>query len=182
MTWQEIPGWFDFAELYDEQVKAAADGAVFVEVGCWLGRSTAYLAQAIAASGKDIALHAVDNFQGVTVGQGERPDPRHHGKPIEQAFRDNLTACGLSDRVRVIVSDSAEAAGRFADGSVDFVFIDADHSYEAVKRDIAAWRPKVKPGGVIAGHDRVRVGVGRAVVEAFGRYETSGPLAWFVRV
>lgn len=48
----------------------------------------------------------------------------------------------------------------------DLVFIDADHSYEAVKADIAAWTPKVRKGGVLAGHDYgVFEGVTRAVNE-----------------
>ena len=58
-----------------------------------------------------------------------------------------------SDRCHIIVDDSARAADRFADASLDFVFIDADHLYESVKRDIRAWLPKVKPCGVIGGHD-----------------------------
>ena len=48
---------------------------------------------------------------------------------------------------------SLEAVEKFEDHSLDFVFIDASHEYEDVKKDIAAWIKKVKPGGVIAGHD-----------------------------
>jgi predicted O-methyltransferase YrrM len=46
-----------------------------------------------------------------------------------------------------------EAAGLFKDESLDAVFIDADHSYEAVKMDIQNWMPKVRRGGILAGHD-----------------------------
>ena len=35
----------------------------------------------------------------------------------------------------------------------DFVFIDGDHRYESVRRDIQAWLPKVRPGGIMGGHD-----------------------------
>ena len=48
---------------------------------------------------------------------------------------------------------SVEAAKRFTDESLDFVYLDADHSYEAVRDDIAAWWPKLKPGGLFAGDD-----------------------------
>lgn len=74
------------------------------------------------------------------------------------------------DRARLIVGDSAAAASEFEDGSLDFVFIDADHSYEAVRRDIDAWRSKVKPGGWFGGHDYNRkfFGVVRAVDFVFG--------------
>ncbi len=46
-----------------------------------------------------------------------------------------------------------KAAATFPREHFDFVYIDADHSYEAVKADIEAWWPKVRMGGVLAGHD-----------------------------
>lgn len=46
---------------------------------------------------------------------------------------------------------SAEAVRQFADGSLDFVYLDADHMRLA--EDISLWWPKVKPGGILAGHD-----------------------------
>lgn len=74
---------------------------------------------------------------------------------------------------------SLEAAQDFPDASLDFVYLDANHAYEAVRDDIHAWWPKVKPGGMLAGddygvieeqwvdfgHGRVRFGVKRAVDE-----------------
>lgn len=54
---------------------------------------------------------------------------------------------------RMIKGKSVDVAKTFEDGSLDFVYIDADHSYEAVKEDYNAWLPKVRKGGVIAGHD-----------------------------
>ena len=55
--------------------------------------------------------------------------------------------------LRIIRKHSVVAAADVTDGSLDFVFIDADHTYPAVVADIAAWWPKVKPGGWIGGHD-----------------------------
>lgn len=65
---------------------------------------------------------------------------------------------------------SAEAALSVADQSLDFVFIDADHSYEGCKADLNAWAPKVKIGGLLSGHDYEntdfpKFGVTRAVDE-----------------
>jgi hypothetical protein len=60
---------------------------------------------------------------------------------------------------------SVRASERFADRSLDLVFIDASHLYEDVRDDIRAWRPKVRAGGVLAGHDLHFPGVRRAVDE-----------------
>ena len=65
-------------------------------------------------------------------------------------------------------------ASRYDNASLDFCFIDADHAYESVSKDIDAWRPKVKRGGILAGHDYIHepgFGVVQAVNERFARFE-----------
>ena len=57
------------------------------------------------------------------------------------------------ERAVIIRELSVPAANLIQDGSLDFVYLDADHSYMAAKADIAAWAPKVKKGGVLSGHD-----------------------------
>ena len=70
---------------------------------------------------------------------------------------------------------SLEAIPHIPDYSLDFVYIDARHDYESVMEDLNAWHPKVRPGGVLAGHDYIDghfsagiFGVKRAVDEFFG--------------
>ncbi len=59
----------------------------------------------------------------------------------------------FGERSRILRMTSEEAAREIADASLDFVYLDARHDYKSVKEDIALWYPKVKPGGVLAGHD-----------------------------
>jgi predicted O-methyltransferase YrrM len=61
--------------------------------------------------------------------------------------------------------DSVAAANHIPDESLDFVFIDGDHSYNAVIRDVGIYWNKVKPGGIFAGHDWQLPDVNRAVIE-----------------
>ncbi len=60
---------------------------------------------------------------------------------------------GHLERVELVQGYSDASAKQVADESVDLVFIDADHSEEWVRRDVEAWFPKVKPGGIVSGHD-----------------------------
>lgn len=58
-------------------------------------------------------------------------------------------------RISFIREFSIIASKQFEDNYFDFVYIDADHQYEAVISDLKAWYPKVKSGGIIGGHDYI---------------------------
>lgn len=79
----------------------------------------------------------------------------------------------FGDRSNMLHMLSNDAALLFKDDELDFVYIDADHRYEHVKEDVSTWYPKVKRGGIIAGHDYfngekydIEFGV-KAAVDAF---------------
>lgn len=75
------------------------------------------------------------------------------------------------------------AHNHFEDQSLDIVFIDADHSYSSVKKDIQNWLPKIKPGGIISGHDINQSYTLQAVVETIGSSYNKGPdLIWYKEV
>jgi hypothetical protein len=179
LGWRNIPGWFDFDDIYQQAVDEAQDGATFVEVGTALGRSLAFLVQAIQRSGKKIRVYAVDHWpETLPEGWGWENYPLvkslcAEGEGPAVAFRKLMAQhCpGWEEHVALLVGTSEEGARRFADLDVkaDLVFIDADHSYAMVKRDIEVWRPHVKPGAVLAGHDHAAnfPGVVQAVSEAF---------------
>ena len=87
--------------------------------------------------------------------------------------------------LRILEGRTHDVAPSVRFGSLDFVFIDADHSYEAVKQDIADWAPKVRTGGGwVGGHDYHHTkfpGVVRAVTEAYGdRVQRSPGTIWGV--
>ena len=87
-------------------------------------------------------------------------------------------------RVDIRQQHTVEAAKAIDDQSLDFVFIDADHSYEGCIADIRAWGPKVKFGGLIAGHDYNDKwpGVIRAVNETGGAKLSSDSVWMRVKV
>ena len=109
---------------------------VVVELGCYEGRTTAELARNCEGS-----VYTVDPFCKGRLGFS-------YGEVIA---RRHIKRQGLKN-IHFIESFSYQAAEEF-DNSIDFLFIDADHSYEAVKQDWNDWYPKVRPGGFIALHD-----------------------------
>jgi hypothetical protein len=164
-----VPGWFSFGELYTRMVDLApADRAShFVELGCWKGKSTAFLGVEIINSGKPIALTAVDHFIG-TPGEEEHvndPDIER----LYDVFLDNMRPIisVMGDRFNVLKEATTTAAEAFADASVHFIMVDADHTAAGVAADIEAWWPKLCSGGVMAGDDwrwpEVRDGVRSAL-------------------
>jgi len=89
-------------------------------------------------------------------------------------------------RVKFVQGHSDACAGQFADESVDLIFVDADHSQSGVLKDLAAWEPKIKPGGIIAGHDygsRRHPGVALAVDGFFADHthpvELDSDMVWW---
>ncbi len=158
---EKIQGWFQCEQLYREMVAQANDGAVFVEVGAWKGRSAAFMAVEIINSGKNITFHVVDHFRGSR--EHETEGAITNGTLMSE-FCENMRP--VYGNYNLIATNSVTAAATFADASCDFVYIDASHEYEDVRWDIQAWLPKMKPGGVLAGDDyNVFPGVTKAVSE-----------------
>lgn len=149
--YQDIHGWFDFDDIYRDAAAEARDGSVFVEVGTWCGKSAAYMAVEIVNSGKKIGFYCVDTWKGSPAAQCQ--SVMQQEGDVFMTFTRHMAAGGVGHITLPLVSDSAAASAHFVDESVDFVFVDAAHDFDGVRRDIAAWLPKVRVGGVIAGHD-----------------------------
>jgi hypothetical protein len=120
-----------------------------VEVGVLHGDYSSYLLH----TWKGRLLHSVDPWRAFEG--GDYVDSHHFSdaeyESIYQTARAKLARYG--PRSRIVREGSPEASARFADGQLDFVFIDAQHQYEAVLADLRAWFPKVRPGGILSGHD-----------------------------
>jgi len=168
-SYKDIVGWFDFQDIYDLAVNNGKDGDRFLEVGCFMGKSTAYLMQKIKESGKDINVSVVDMFT---------PECSHHndlikankdkGENLYKIFKENMRSLGLIPH-RTLKGKSQEGyvINSFIDDEFSMIFIDAAHDYESVKADLNNFYPKLKSGGIFAGHDygEKSCGVGRAVDE-----------------
>jgi len=162
-----IGGWAAFSQLYIDAVKHFPSGSRFVEVGSWLGKSAALMGVEIENSAKQIEFVCVDPW---IDGGPDLRDTKYfkelHVPQVYDLFLLNVRP--VLHRIKTMRMPSVEAARFMADETVDFIMLDGDHSYDAVKADISAWLPKMKKGGIMSGDDYTWPGVETAVREAFG--------------
>ena len=121
-------------------------------------------------------MFAVDAWETTTQAYADYRHERNYRKFMEKVDAFERGAC------TVICDLTVDAALKV--GDVDFVFIDADHSYKGVLSDIRAWGPKVLCGGAVLGHDWVLESVRQAVRDSFRGFDiVEGPDAcWGVWV
>jgi hypothetical protein len=157
-------------------------GAIGAEVGVYDGGMSKSLFNLIPG----LRLYMVDRWIEYTPKQ-IAGDPgavmTRYGRKVWKAIKAKAFKAVAGCNATIIVSDSADAAATIDDGSLDFVFIDGDHSYDGIKRDILAWLPKVKTGGWLIGHDyTTRGGVMRAVNELGMVIEQDSDKVWAVKL
>jgi hypothetical protein len=162
-VWIDDGGGFNYPDVYAWVVDQLPQTAAAVELGSWLGQSACYFVERVALAQKRVDLTCVDLWAGNILhgfGRGAAAD-------LLPQFKANVQRAGADAWLRTLRLCSWEAAARWADGSVDFVWVDADHSYDGVTKDLQAWWPKVKPGGLIGGHDYHWKQCGAAVDDFF---------------
>ena len=148
-----VPGWgAQLFPLYDLAVERFDSGSHFVEVGSFLGMSACYGAQRIKQSGKKIRLTCVDLWKEMDdwvmndsheiwsspVPELKRMLQKARAYVEEQsadglcheAFARTLQRCGVADIIEPLHMSSEEAGRLYPRGAIDFVLVDADHSYQ----------------------------------------------------
>lgn len=155
----------------------AAEGCKsIVELGCLYGASTRAM-----LDNSDARIWCIDSWRG-----SDTTPKRGHVSTEEDflVFLRNIQ--DVRDRVVILKTFTREAAGLLPRGSFDMVFIDADHSYDAVRFDILHYAPLLRFGGLLCGHDykigwRIRGGLIRAVNELVTDVHTAGQMIWWTR-
>jgi len=164
----EISGWFAYKDLYNSIVETAKGGETFVEVGAWFGKSTNHLATKIKESQKNINFTTIDTWKGTDNESVQLNIVNAFNGDIFYEFIENTILSKNLGSFNIIKDTSKSASTNFANNSIDFIMIDACHSYESLKEDISLWYNKVKSGGIISGDDyTVWEGVTQAADEFF---------------
>lgn len=176
-----VQGWMRREELtwLYNLARIQKHGAHWVEVGSWKGRSLIATALGLPDGTN---LDSIESLTGSEESGGTHlettfPIPwirRHLELSIEL-----IMALNPDVNIRSFLMPSTEAARTRLDETLDVVFIDAAHNEKAVTEDVSAWYPKVKPGGIICGHDRCYKGVKAALRKTVKQWKEGAGSIWW---
>lgn len=140
-----VEGWLPLPEagLLRDLAKFAQED--IVEIGCYRGRSTIALCCGAMESG--ILVHSVDPHRATTGFYGGKFGPQDR-----EFYYRNLLASGMAQRA-ALINMTSEQAGRCWHRPIGLLFVDGDHAYESVRRDIAIWGTHIVPSGIVAFDD-----------------------------
>jgi hypothetical protein len=180
-THKDIKGYFAFEGFYSYFAENfLKNDSTIVEIGAYLGQSTAFMARQIKDKKLNTKFYVVDHWRGSDGIQSEVD-----GDNLYNTFLQNMKDCEVDEIITIVKKDSLAAASDFPDKHFDLIFIDAAHDYPSVTKDINAWLPKLKDGGIIGGDDYhpAWFGVVKAVDEIFGDKVQKDLLqAWYVKL
>ena len=143
---ENITGYSEFKEqgvlLNYVCEKINCNNLKILELGVFQGKCTAMWVVELINKNIDFEYYSVDHFKGSI---------EHEQKDYYPLAIKNLEP--IIDKINILKLNSDEAHKNFEDNYFDFIYIDASHDYESVKKDILNWYPKVKINGYIGGDD-----------------------------
>ena len=167
------------------------DKILGVEVGVYKGTMSKGLLETLPQLNLDLVDRYIVTPPGDSYFDGSIKLARMSQQEFDSAFQDAKdNVVRFANRCTFYIMESREASKHIPNGSRDFIFIDADHSFIGVTNDLTYWVPKVKPGGWICGHDYAHPDQGevkRAVEEFFtkeqlGRLQLDVQKTWFIQL
>lgn len=160
--YSDIHGWTTFEDLYLHVYNQLPQKAHIIEIGCWKGRSAAFMATLIKQGPKDITFDCIDTWKHFHA------DVEKAGGSLVGEFTSNIEQLGLLSNINILQLDSLKAHKLYDDDTIDFIFLDTDHLYLQTLQEISHWVPKLKSGGLMGFDDYFNPdfpGVAKAVQE-----------------
>jgi predicted O-methyltransferase YrrM len=164
--------FFTYSLYYSYIAQKLKNGDIFVEIGSWLGQSAVFMAEKIKQRNLNVKFYTIDFFDSDEIKESswEMTMEITKEKKIYETYLENIEH--VKDYIVTIIGNSKEVYKQFEDESIDYLFIDGDHTHEGFAQDIKLWYPKVKTGGIVSGHDYIWGGKGvKPVIDAFSMFK-----------
>ena len=119
------------------------------KIGVEIGVESGLYSDVLLKANPNLTLYSVDPWKSY------RAYRDHTSQEKLDRFYEETKAilAPYGDRSKIVRKSSMEAVNDFADNSLDFVYIDGNHAFMYVAEDIHMWLKKIRPGGIISGHD-----------------------------
>jgi len=138
-------------EMLEQLVKiSGCSNMQTLEIGSWTGLSAVIIGEVVQRMKG--THYCVDWFKGTSDNDGYLQETSQKYN-IKERFLNNIKYFELDDTIKLIEMKSNEAVKLFDNDSLDFIFIDGDHSELGVMQDITLWLPKLKIKKYMCGHD-----------------------------
>lgn len=148
------------------------------EIGVLRGKTLFALLSAIPV----LTMIGVDQWKRLDLRSNENAETYVDFDMEELHSQVVVKAKAWGNRCKILRGDSVEMSQHVLDASLDFVFVDGDHTEEGVERDIRAWTPKVVAGGMVIGHDHHWSTVNRVLARICPKWRDYGEAVWGVPV
>ena len=159
MLLQQRRGDTDLLNIFIKDQLVGKHDLIGIQIGSYRGQS----AELFLKSGAFKTFYCIDPWQ-----QGYDPEDKADAPEIILAEQDFDRRFKDNEIVKKIKMKSSDAVNMFKNNSIDFIYIDGNHLYEAVKEDLKNYYSKIKYNGIVSGHDFVHgYGVQKAVLEFF---------------
>jgi predicted O-methyltransferase YrrM len=176
--YKTIDGWLSLNEAYHlfDGARSLPGKSTIVEIGSWKGKSTYCLAKGLRSG----TVYAIDPFNSAgEEGSAQVYQQKSANEDLLSVFKENMASRGMSQKVVPWKGYSQDFVNKV--DSINFLFIDGDHSIEGARYDFDHYSPRLVKGGLIAFHDydakRTQFGptwVIENVVKPSGNFEQIG--------
>lgn len=148
---------------YEIQIPQLIGGAglskLFAELGfnygVEIGTDQGEFAEVLCKDNPNLNLRCIDPWSTGAYETGKQPESKEEQEYFEKRYTETVKRL-MSYQTDIIRKTSMEAVREWGDNTLDFVYIDGNHDFLNVTQDIHYWLKKVKPGGILAGHDFVK--------------------------
>lgn len=139
-------------------------------IGAEIGVETAAFSKYLLETKLFDRLYSIDPWTAFIPGVTQDGEQYYSENSMKTYLLAKDTLRMYGDKSRILRMTSLDAAKYFEETQFDFIFLDGDHTEQGVNLDLHAWWPKIKPGGMLAGHDYfdVEMNCGHGIISSFG--------------